>query len=150
MNEFSKEVIEIEGKEYTLFLNRIGIVAFEKFSRQEKAKIVELQKIYSEVDESNFVDITDDTDPFANLDDVMTVKEVRDKIYEKLFWIMLRTTHKLSFSEAKELYAKAKQTYGSQVIALCDQMLEDVNLDKFSIEEDNKDVKKLAALRPTK
>ena len=149
MNEFSKEIIEIEGKEYTLFLNRQGIVALEKFTRQEKAKLDELQKMYEEIGTNEFVEIKDDTNPFEGLADFNAINELQDKIYEKLFWIMLQTTQKISFSEAKELYAKAKEEYGSQVVALCDQMLEDANNDKVSI-EDNKDLKKLTALRPTK
>jgi len=150
MNEFSKEIIEIEGKEYTLFLNRQGIVALEKFTRQEKAQIENLQKTYSEIEKGEFVEIKDDTNPFEGLEDFsVNVSELQDKIYEKLFWIMLQTTQKISFSEARELYAKAKEEYGSQVIALCDQMLEDANVDKVTVEE-KKETKKLAALRPTK
>jgi DNA gyrase/topoisomerase IV subunit B len=148
MNEFSKEIIEIEGKEYTLFLNRQGIVALEKFTRGEKQEIANIQKTYEEVEKGNVVQIDDTTNPFDGLED-FNVEGIRDRIYEKLFWIMLNTTHKLSFSEAKELYAKAKQEYGNQVIALCDQMLEDANLDRVTI-EDNKETKKLEALRPTK
>ena len=148
MNEFSKEIIEIEGKEYTLFLNRQGIVALEKYTREEKQQIANIQKTYEEVEKGNVVQIDDNTDPFEGLEN-FNVEEIRDKIYEKLFWIMLNTTQKLSFSEAKELYIKAKEEYGNQIIALCDQMLEDANLDKVTI-EDNKDLKKLTALRPTK
>ena len=34
MKEFSKEIIEIDGKEYTLFLNRLGVVAFERYTEK--------------------------------------------------------------------------------------------------------------------
>lgn len=148
MKEFSKEIIEIGGVEYTLFLNREGIVALEKFTREEKQKLEKLQKMYESVEEGNIVEITDDTDPFEGLETTL-VYDLQDKIYEKMFWILLRTNHKLPFSQAKELYAKAKEEYGNQVNALCDQMIADANLDRVSIEE-NKEVKKLAALRPTK
>ena len=52
----------------------------------------------------------------------------------------------MSFEDAKELYAKARREYGSQINALCDQMVEDANKDQL----EDKDVKKLEALRPTK
>jgi len=150
MNEFSKEVIEIGGNEYTLFLNRAGIVAIEKFTREEKKKVEDLQKIVSDVDNGGIIQITDDTDPLAGLEDMVESSlEVQKKVYKKIFWIMLRTNHKLSYSEACSLYDDAYKEYGNQVDLLIEQIMSDVNEDKVTIEE-NKNVKNLKALRPTK
>ena len=35
MKELSKETINIGGEDYTLFLNRKGIVAWEKYSKKD-------------------------------------------------------------------------------------------------------------------
>ena len=39
MKDISTNVIEIDGKEYTLFLNRKGIVAHEKYCIEEDKKL---------------------------------------------------------------------------------------------------------------
>lgn len=150
MNEFSKEVIEIGGVEYTLFLNRAGVVAIEKFTREEKKKVESLQNIVGDVENGEVVEITDDTDPLAGLEDMVESSlQVQRDTYKKIFWIMLRTNHKLTFSEACDLYEKAYEEYGSQVDRLIEQIMSDINEDKVTIEQ-NKNVKNLKALRPTK
>lgn len=150
MNEFSKETIEIEGKEYTLFLNRAGVVAIEKYTREEKKKVENLQKIVDDVETGGIVEINDDTDPLAGLEDMVeTSKNVQKDTYKKIFWIMLRTAQKIPFSEACRLYDAACQEYGNQVDMLIEQMMSDVNVDRITPEE-NKNVKNLKALRPTK
>lgn len=147
MKDFSKEVIEIDGVEYTLFLNRKGIVAWEKFTRADHEKGAEIAKIYEDIEKGEVVEIKDDTDPFAGLEAFDEVDNVEDALYEKLFWIMLRPNHNLSFEEAKKLYKRAKEIYkGHQVVDLCEQMMNDANVNKF----DEADGKKLKALRPTK
>lgn len=149
MNGFSNEVIEIEGKEYTLFLNRAGIVAIEKFTREEKLKVENLQKIVSDVENGGIIEINDDTDPLAGLEDMVeSSKEVQKNTYKKIFWIMLRTNQQIPFSEACRLYDVACEEYGNQVDMLIEQMMSDVNMDKITPEE-NKNVKNLKALRPT-
>lgn len=150
MNGFSNEVIEIEGKEYTLFLNRAGIVAIEKFTREEKLKVESLQKIVDDVETGSIVQITDDTDPLAGLEDMVdSSMKIQKDTYKKIFWIMLRTAQKIPFSEACRLYDAAYQEYGNQVDKLIEQMMSDVNEDRIT-PEDNKNVKNLKALRPTK
>lgn len=150
MNEFSKEVIEIGEKEYTLFLNRAGVIAIEKFTREEKDKVEDLQRIVNDVENGGIVQITDDTDPLAGLEDMVeSSKEIQKKTYRKIFWIMLGTYHKMPFSEACQLYEIACQEYGDQVDRLIEQIMNDVNEDKVTKEE-NKNLKNLKALRPTK
>ena len=43
MKEISQEVIEIDGKEYKLFLNRKGIVAYEKYCKEEYKDLQEVR-----------------------------------------------------------------------------------------------------------
>jgi len=154
MKELSKEIIEIGGKEYTLFLNRKGIVAWEKYTKQEEKKYQELQKKYASLDldkiVNNFDELDDKTNPFEGLeeiDDMDSDKELIIKLYERLYWIMLYTEHKLSISEAKELYDQARKEYGDeQVVLLGKQMIDDVNNDP----NQNENLKNLKALRPKK
>lgn len=153
MNNFSKEVIDIDGVEYTLFLNRMGLVAIEKFTKEEMGEAQKLQKITSNVNKEEGFEINDDTDPFEGLEGVEELldnsEKIQKEVYKKMFWVMLRTTHKLTPKECFDLYDRAIEIYGSQVNRLIDQIVEDVNIDKYSIEE-NKNVKNLKALRPTK
>lgn len=153
MNEFSREVIEIDGVEYTLFLNRAGLVAIEKFTKEEMQKVEEAQKLANFM-ENNNAEINEDTDPLEGLDKVEealnSIDTVKRDIYKKMFWIMLRTTHKLTPNECFELYDKAVEEYGEQVNKLIDQIVEDINIDKYTPKVENKNVKNLKALRPTK
>lgn len=143
MNEISKERIEISGVEYTLFLNRQGLVSWERYSREENAKLQEMETKYANV--SN--EITDDTNPFEAVNEELNDSEIVSKTFRKLYWIMLYTEHKLSLSQVNELYDKACEEYGEvQLIQLAQQMIEDMNIDKISKTE----LKNLTALRPKK
>lgn len=153
MKEFSKETIEIDGKEYTLFLNRKGIVAWEKFCETENKKIAELRKKYANLidKDKNSTEITDETNPFDGLeafDELDEQQEVITKSFKRLYWIMLYTEHKLPLSEVETLYDKASEEYGeTNLIALAQQMIDDASIDKVT---KDKELKNLTALRPTK
>ena len=149
MNGISRETIEIDGKEYKLFLNRDGIVAWELYSNKEKAQVREQ---YNELEPlmSKFTDekiIENETNPIEN---AKKVSEINDEdaraieLYKKLYWIMLSTDQKMTYKEASELIDKAIKEYGAeQIILLGVQMLQDANTDKFK----NNDIKNLPALR---
>ena len=149
MNGISRETIEIDGKEYKLFLNRDGIVAWELYSNKEKAQVREQ---YNELKPlmSKFTDekiIESETNPIEN---AKKVSEINDEdaraieLYKKLYWIMLSTDQKMTYKEASELIDKAIKEYGAeQIILLGVQMLQDANTDKFK----NNDIKNLPALR---
>lgn len=152
MKEYSKEFIEIDGVEYTLFLNRKGVVAWEKFCKEENKRIKELDGKYKKVveqSETNAV-LTDNTNPFdgiEEMDDFEDDKELIRTTYKRLYWIMLYTEHKLSISQVEELYEKAIQEYNEEdVLALGQQMIQDINKNRVS--KDN--LKNLKALRPQK
>ena len=154
MKEFSKETIEIDGKEYTLFLNRKGIVSWENITKVTK-KTNELQNKYKgiidKINDDKPVEVTDDTNPFEYADDsandLLQDKELLRNIYIKFYWIALYENHKLPISEVEELFSKAEKEYGlEQLMGLANQMLEDANTNKY----ENTELKKLKALRQTK
>lgn len=150
MKEFSKETIEIEGKEYSLFLNREGIVAWEKYCNNISESLQDNAKKMSDLLHSP-IEVKDDTNPFedSGAKDIIKISEKNDdltpELYKKLYWIMFYTEHKLSQKETSELYRKACEEYGvEQINALADQMLSDANRNKM----EKKTQKKLPALRP--
>ena len=151
MNEFSKEVIDIDGVEYTLFLNRKGLVAIEKFTKQEMQEVEKLQELTKNVDKDGVLEINDNTDPFEGLEGVEELLDnsetIQKEVYKKMFWIMLRTTHNLTPNECFDLYDRAYKIYGNQVNRLIDQIVNDINMDKYTKQDEN--TKKLQALRPT-
>lgn len=150
MKELSKEFIEIDGKEYTLFLNRKGIIAWDKFAREENRKIQDLEVSMLTIKNAP---ITIETNPFENINENMAEENdnMVSKSYRKLYWIMLYENHKLNIDEVNELYDKAIKEYGEeQLIALGNQMLDDANTNKFEETEEKTSTKKLPALRPNK
>ena len=145
MKEFSKEIIEIGDQEYTLFLNREGIVAWERFCKKEQEEVQKMQEKYKNIEES--INITEDTNPFDGIEDIDNDAEIVSIMYERLYWIMLYTEHKFTPTQAKELYDKAVAEYGEeQIILLGNQMIEEANKDNVS----KKNIKNLAALKSKK
>lgn len=145
MKEFSKEIIEIGDQEYTLFLNREGIVAWERFCKKEQEEVQKMQEKYKNIEES--ISITEDTNPFDGIEDIDNDAEIVSIMYERLYWIMLYTEHKFTPTQAKELYDKAVAEYGEeQIILLGNQMIEEANKDNVS----KKNLKNLAALKSKK
>lgn len=137
--------IEIGGKEYTLFMNRTGLVNWESLTKlQEKGK-----KYENQLKEFNG-EVTDDTNPFEmyttdDFEEKMdeTENETKD-IYLKFYWIALYTHQKLSLDEVRKLFDKAIEEYGFQQLAdLAMQIIEDMNTNKVTGE-----LKNLKALRP--
>lgn len=157
MKEISKEIIEIDGKEYTLFLNRKGIVAYEKYCKDEYGELEKTREEFKDTIETlqeDKVVINDDTNPFENLDKLDDIDADKNidlvhKMYVKLYWIMLYENHKLSLTQVEELYNKAVEEYGElQLQALGDQMVEEVNIMPENVKQEN--LKNLAALKPKK
>lgn len=148
MNEISKEKIEIGGDEYTLFLNRKGLVAWEKFCKDNFEQINGLQEKYKDL--TTEVELTDDTNPFDGIDNIDEADEdskILTETFKRLYWIMLYTEHQFSVSKAGELYDKACEEYGEvQIIQLGQQMIEDMNKNNVQTTE----LKNLSALRQKK
>lgn len=158
MKEFSKEVIEIDGKEYTLFLNRLGVVAFERYTEQIHNSVInttEDVKKLAEKYSGQELEIKEDTNPFDDefLKESEELLERTEKhaleVSRRLYWIMLYTEHKLSLEEVGKLYDMACQEYGrEQVDALGMQMIEEVNSNK--LDNEKKELKNLKALHQPK
>ncbi len=143
----SKEQIEIGGKKYTLFINRTGLVTWEKHTKlQEKGE--KYQKTYSNLPNNEDVEITDDTNPFEMYGDIdidADENAVRE-IYSEFYWVALYTYHKLSITQARELFEQAEKEYGlEQLVKLALQMINDMNTNRME-----GSLKNLKALRPEK
>lgn len=149
MKNLSEEIINIKGVDYTLFLNRKGILAWEKYAGEENQKMGEIEDEASKLFSGKNAEIKKNTNPFEDIDEPNTEEnnKVISSSYRKLYWLMLYENHKLDFDEANKLYDEAVEEYGeAQLLALAVQMIKDANSNK--VEE--KETKKLPALRPSK
>lgn len=163
---FSEEIIEIEGKEYKLFLNRAGIAIWEKTTKFSEFQNLLVQK-YSELGEDglNNLDeriINENSLPSDVFGDFSSYDEDEEKLREsitKFYWIALEKYHKLNYAETKKLLDKAENgtfdedgnpnddAYGiDQLVGLMVQMLQNANTNIIS----GNNLKNLKALKPTK
>lgn len=151
MKNLSEETIEVGGVEYTLFLNRKGLISWERETKDDQEKIQKFRDKYQNL-EDNLEKKTDSDDPFEGLEEIdnfETDTELTVKTYKALYWVMLYTHHKMSRAEVDNWFAKATEEYGMpQLIELGTQMIRDINIDTFGSNTEN--LKKLKALRPTK
>ena len=99
------EIIELNGVEYTVELNRDSFLKIDQFCDTQKSVEIISRGFYEYVDE-----ITDETDPFATtISDEDIEKEVNlknetlHKLVERAFWIWLYPNHKLPISKVKEI-----------------------------------------------
>ena len=152
VNNISEKHIEIDGKDYTLFLNRKGIASWENITKFSK-KIQELNTKYQETIEKvddEPINVEDNSNPFdfSDTDEIKDLEkdeqELKD-IYVKWYWIALYTNHKLTLSEVNDLFTKAEEEYGiEQLIELANKMTEQANKNQ------NANLKKLEALNQMK
>ena len=157
VTNFSEEHIEVDKIDYTLFLNRKGIVSWENITKASK-KAVEMQEKYKNTndilknDNEDPIEVEDNANPFdyssdSELDDIEKDEALLKEIYIKFYWIALYTNHKLSISQVTEWFNKAEEEYGiEQLVQLANKMVEDANVNKYG----NKELKKLAALNQAK
>ena len=153
VNNISEEHITVDKTEYTLFLNRKGIVSWEnitKVSKRANEMKEKYEKTIETVENDEPIEVTDDTNPFdysdEELNDLEKDEQVVREIYIKFYWIALYTNYKYSISEVKEWFEKAESDYGiDQLIELANKMVEDANKNKYG----NKKIKKLEALNQT-
>ena len=101
------EIIELNGVEYTLELNRDSFLQIDKICNIQKSMEVIQQGLYDYVE-----DIDDNYNPFENMpSDEDLEKEVKKKddtlhkIIERSFFIWLYPNHKLTITQVKELLA---------------------------------------------
>lgn len=99
------EIIELNGVEYTLELNRDSFLKIDQYSNIQKSMEIVQRDLYEHIDE-----IDDNTDPFAtNISDEDIEKMVDEKlntlhkIIERAFWIWMYPNHKLVISKVQEI-----------------------------------------------
>ena len=101
------EVIELNGKEYTVELNRESLVRIEQYTNIEKTskKFKE-----SSLKDKSEIELSDDENPFADtIDEEKLEKEAKEKeelikkSVSRAFWIWLYPVEKLSISEVNEI-----------------------------------------------
>ena len=117
------ETIELNGKEYTVELNRESAIRIEQYSNmQELAEILQ-KEIFEDKSKK---EIADDEDPFAEkLDEEELIKanlqksEALKKLYTRAFWIWLYPVEKLSIKEIEEIlkpYLEAKEEKNAEYL----------------------------------
>lgn len=99
------EIIELNGVEYTLELNRESVVRIEKYTN--------LQKTYKEISKPIFEykeEIEENENPFEEEIKLDEMQEEADKklallkdLYAKAFWIWMYPNHKLNINEVKKI-----------------------------------------------
>ena len=99
------EIIELDGKEYTLELNRDSFIQIDKICNVRKSMEIIQQDLYDYID-----DIDDNFNPELLLvDDADMEKRVQEKedtlrkIVERAFFIWLYPNHKLNISQVREI-----------------------------------------------
>lgn len=148
MKEFSQEIINIDGVDYTLFLNRKGVVAWENITKASKTH-KDLEEKVKNIKSDEAIEIKDGDNPFeiSNANEILEAEETTKTYYKKLFWIMLYENHKLDYKDVEVLFEKAVNEYGYEnLINLSVQMIQDANINR----NENNELKKLTALRPKK
>lgn len=101
------EVIELNGKEYTVELNRESILKIEQYTNLRQSS-QEINKTVFE--DKSKKEISDDENPFAEeisedeLEKSATSKEeLIKKVMTRAFWIWLYPQEKLSISQVEEI-----------------------------------------------
>ena len=101
------EIIELNGKEYTVELNRESLIKIEQYTNIQQAS----DKINKPIieDKSN-IELADDENPFADeisedeLEQKSQEKEAEvKKVFTRAFWIWLYPKEKLSLSQVSEI-----------------------------------------------
>lgn len=99
------EIIELNGVEYTLELNRESFLQIDKICNVSKSMNIIQRGLYEYVDE-----IDDNYNPFENMpsdDDiekeVLLKEETLKKLAERAFFIWLYPNHKLTITQVKEI-----------------------------------------------
>ena len=101
------EIIELNGVEYTLELNRDSFLQIDKICNVQKSMEAIQKGLYEYIDE-----IDDDYNPLENsITDDELEKEIQEKenilhkIVERSFFIWMYPNHKLTITQVKEILA---------------------------------------------
>lgn len=101
------ELIELNGKEYKVELNRESIVRIEQYINMEEVSAIMSKQVF---EDKSKVEISDDEDPFSTaIEDEEIEKLAQEKVkaitkvYTRAFWIWLYPQEKLSLKEVAEI-----------------------------------------------
>ena len=101
------EIIELNGVEYTLELNRESFVQIDKICNVKKSMEIIYRGFYDYIDEK---ELDDNYNPFENITtDEDIEKEIKlkettlNKLVERAFFVWLYPNHKLTPSKVKEI-----------------------------------------------
>ena len=102
------EIIELNGKEYTLELNRDSFIQIDKLCNIQKTFEVVNRDFYKYMDEE---EISDDFDPTQMLDindekiqeEIEAKEKSLERLIERAFYLWLYPNHKLTITQVKEL-----------------------------------------------
>ena len=130
------EIIELNGVEYTLELNRDSFLQIDKICNVQKSMRIIEKGLYDYVDE-----IDDNYNPLENIvseedmeREVKLKEDTLRKIVERSFFIWLYPNHKLTISQVKEIV---------------DPYLEDENKASFIAEKMGQYLQECVAMRQT-
>ena len=100
-----KEIIELNGEEYTLELNRQSFIQIDK--------ICNIQKIYEQLNENLYEYVEDIDDNYNPLQSSPTEEEIKkkveekvklmDKVMERAFFIWMFPNHGFTISKVREI-----------------------------------------------
>lgn len=101
------EVIELNGKEYTVELNRDSVVKINQYIDMNNAMEIVNSPLY---EDKSKIEISDDENPFADVksdDEYIKLakekEETLEKVYTRAFWIWLYPVEKMPLKEVKEI-----------------------------------------------
>jgi len=102
------EIIELNGQEYTLELNRETLAQIDQLCNIEKSLGIINRNFYEYLDDK---ELSDDFDPtkLVDLDDEKIQEEINlkeqtmHKLIERSFYLWLYPNHKLTITQVKEL-----------------------------------------------
>lgn len=101
------EIIELNGKEYTLELNRDSFLQIDKLCNLQKSGEIIQRSYYEYLDDVELDDDFDFNSLNINEEDFAKEVELKEntlyKIIERAFYIWLYPNHKLNISQVKEL-----------------------------------------------
>lgn len=99
------EIIELNGVEYTLELNRESFLQIDKICNIQKSMDIINRGLYEYVDEidDNYNPLEDNVLEATIEEEIKLKEETLHKIVERSFFIWLYPNHKLSISKVKEI-----------------------------------------------
>lgn len=99
------EIIELNGVEYTLELNRDSFLKIDQYSNIKKSMQIVREDLYEYIDE-----ISEEENPFADEIDAVEIENklnqkiaVMEKTITRAFWIWLYPNHRLNINQIKEI-----------------------------------------------